>query len=144
MKVLSVVVAVLSLGLAQSAVAQTVMNPTAAEIGPSPDHFATLPDGTSAVTGYTVQFYLIGAASPFQVANVGKPPLALCTDGTQCVKVSQTASGSPLFSLPTGQRYEATASATGPGGESALTARSNPFDLIGAPRPPTGIRIIKS
>src|SRR5262245_47745139 len=69
---LSVLLTASIAALAQDAIAQTV-NPTTAEFVASPDHNATLPNGTAALTRYDLEFYNAGAASPFQTASLGKP-----------------------------------------------------------------------
>ena len=56
----------------RDAAAQTV-NPTTAEFNPSPDH-NVVSNGTAVVTRYDLEFYIPGAASPFQVNSLGKPP----------------------------------------------------------------------
>jgi Viral BACON domain/Putative binding domain, N-terminal len=106
---------------AAQAHAQTI-NPTTAEFVPSPDHSATLPDGTAALTRYDLEFYNAGAASPFQSVSLGKP-----TPGTGgVIRVLLT---SVLTSLPSpGIMYEARVAAVGPGGMSRSTA-SNTFSF---------------
>ncbi len=53
--------------------AQTIVDPTTVEFVPSPDHNATLSDGTPVVNRYDLQFFMIGAPQPFQVMDLGKP-----------------------------------------------------------------------
>ena len=90
--------------------AQSVVDPTTAEFDPSADHSATSSDGTPLVNRYDLEFYLIGATSPFQVLSLGKPALAL--DGK--IRANFT---SLLSSFPTpGIVYQAAVAAIGPGG----------------------------
>jgi hypothetical protein len=103
-------------------VAQTVVNPTTAEFDPSANHNTTLSDGSSAVTRYDLEFYNIGASSPFQVASLGKP--APQSDGK--IRVLLT---SVLTSMPSpGIDYVATVAAVGPGGVGRST-QSNTFSF---------------
>ena len=53
--------------------AQTTIDPRTAEFVPSADHSRTGPDGTPLVQTYLIEFYLQGAAQPFQSASLGKP-----------------------------------------------------------------------
>lgn len=118
-RVLSIALISVVVSVATDSFAQTV-NPTAAEFLASADHSATLPDGSPAVVRYDLEFYLVGAASPFQIASLGKP-----TPGTGgLIRVLLT---SVLTSFPSpGIVYEARVSAVGPGG-SARSAPSNTF-----------------
>ncbi|HSL20628.1 MAG TPA: hypothetical protein VK886_03770, partial [Vicinamibacterales bacterium] len=69
-----VTVLLLTVAWAVPAVAQTpVVDPRFAEFTASADHFATTPEGLPQVTRYDLEFYLVGAAQPFQVAALGKP-----------------------------------------------------------------------
>ena len=105
--------------------AQLVIDPTTAEFDPSVDHSATLSDGTSLVSRYDLEFYLIGATSPFQVLNLGKPAPAL--DGK--IRVNFT---SLFSSFPTpGIVYQAAVAAIGPGGAGRSTF-SNTFSFSAA------------
>jgi BACON domain-containing protein len=99
-----------------------VVNPTIAEFNASPDHSAILPGGAAALTRYDLEFYNVGAASPFQTASLGKP-----TPGTGgLISVLLT---SVLTSLPSpGIVYEARVAAVGPGGVSRSTV-SNTFSF---------------
>ena len=106
----------------REASAQTI-NPSAAEFVASSDHNAVLSDGTAALTRYDLEFYNVGAGSPFQVASLGKP-----TPGTGGV-ISVVLS-SVLTSLPSpGLVYEARVAAIGPGGASR-SAASNTFSFV--------------
>jgi hypothetical protein len=118
-RALSIALITVGVGFATDSFAQTV-NPTAAEFLASPDHSATLPDGSPAVARYDLEFYLVGAANPFQIASLGKP-----TPGAGgLIRVLLT---SVLTSFPSpGIVYEARVSAVGPGG-SARSAPSNTF-----------------
>ncbi len=103
----------------RDATAQTV-NPTTAEFTPSADHNVTLPTGGAAVTRYDLEFYNVGAASPFQVASLGKP--APAADGLIHVLLS-----SVLTAFPSpGIVYESRVTAVGPGG-TGRSAPSNTF-----------------
>jgi hypothetical protein len=99
--------------------AQPVVNPTTAEFDPSPDHNATLSDGSAAVSRYDLGFYLVGAASPVQVNSLGKPAPQL--DGK--IRAAIGAQPSP------GITYEARVSAVGPGGATPSTV-SNTFSFV--------------
>src|SRR5260370_21566049 len=63
--------------------AQTI-NPTTVQFTASPDHNATASDGTPVVSSYELEFYLIGAAQPFQVVSLGKPT----PDGSNTITVN--------------------------------------------------------
>lgn len=90
--------------------AQAVIDPTRAEFTPSSDHTATLSDGTSIVDHYELEFYLIGAAQPFQAATLGKP--APDSDGTIRVSFASVLSSYPA----PGIMYDAAITAVGPSG----------------------------
>src|ERR1700722_99407 len=55
-----------------SAAAQSV-NPTQAQFKASADQSSTLSDGTPVLQYYQLELYVVGAASPFQTVNLGKP-----------------------------------------------------------------------
>ncbi|HXH06677.1 MAG TPA: BACON domain-containing protein, partial [Vicinamibacterales bacterium] len=94
--------------------AQT-LDPQRAEFDPSADHDAVV-DGQPVVSRYVLEFYLVGAAQPFQTGDMGKP--APDPDGK--IRVSLLA---VLGALPSpGIVYEARVAAIGPGG----TSRSEP------------------
>ena len=101
--------------------AQTIVNPTAAAFEASADHYATYSDGTPIVNHYEMDFYLIGASAPFQIASIGKPT----PDGTGTIYVSFAS----LFSTPlaAGQTYTADVAAVGPGGRAASSVSSDSF-----------------
>jgi regulation of enolase protein 1 (concanavalin A-like superfamily) len=88
----------------------------------SADHFATLPDGRATIDGYTLEVWLAGAntasAQPYKTSSLGKP-----ASTTTTINVDQQAF---FASLPKGQEFFATTTATGPGG-SARSAASNSF-----------------
>ncbi|HKR08224.1 MAG TPA: BACON domain-containing protein [Gemmatimonadaceae bacterium] len=110
--------------------AQTV-DPTLAEFVASPDHSATLSDGTAAVTRYDLEFYNVGAASPFQVVSLGKP--APGAGGIISVQLT-----SVITSLPSpGIVYEARVAAVGPGG----AGRSTPSNTFSFSSPPCSFSI---
>jgi hypothetical protein len=105
--------------LHQEASAQTV-DPATAEFAASADHNAILSNGTPALTRYDLEFYNVGAASPFQVASLGKPS----PGAGGIIRVALT---SVLTSLPSpGIVYEARVAAVGPGGVGRSTP-SNTF-----------------
>lgn len=108
-----------ALALPHGAAAQT-MNPTQAQFIASPDHNSTNADGTAVVDWSRLDFYLVGASSPFQTVSIGKPT----PDGTNTITVSLASSivGWPVA----GTNYVADVAAVGPGG-SAASDMSNPF-----------------
>lgn len=110
------VLALLTLMPAQL-LAQAVTDPTQAEFIPSADHQATTTDGTPIVSGYDLEFYMLGAAAPFQTQALGKP--APESDGLIHVPLTSTA-------MPTGVVFEARVRAVGPGG-AGTSAPSNTF-----------------
>jgi hypothetical protein len=102
------------------ALGQSIADPTAAEFDPSADHNAFAPDGTAIVTRYELQFYMVGAAAPFQTGSLGKP--AVGAGGRIRVTLA-----SVFAALPTpGIVYESRVAAVGPGG-TATSAPSNSF-----------------
>ena len=107
-------IAVLLLGPA-SAFAQSIVDPTTAEFDPSPDHDLIV-SGSPVVDHYEIGFYLIAAAQPFQINQLGKPSRDV--DGK--IRVGLGARPAP------GILYEARVSAVGPGG-AGLSAVSNNF-----------------
>ncbi|MBE3132130.1 MAG: BACON domain-containing protein, partial [Acidobacteria bacterium] len=92
---------------------QTVVNPRTVEFDPSADH-------ASLVTRYDLAIYNVGANSPFQIVDLGKP--ALDTDGKVRVDFASRFTAWPL---PNGT-YEARVSAVGPTGV-GLSDLSNQF-----------------
>ncbi len=115
------VVVLIAMGLAAPLRAQSVMNPTTAAFQASPDHNATLPDNSPVVSYYQLQFYLLGAVSPFQTLTLGKPT----PDGTGTITVNfLTLLGA---SLPAGQIYTANVAAVGPGGLGTSAMSDNTF-----------------
>jgi hypothetical protein len=107
-------IAVLLLG-PTGAFAQSVVDPTTAEFDPSPDHGLVV-SGSPVVDHYELGFYLVGAAQPFQVNQLGKP--APDVDGK--IRVGIGTRPAP------GTLYEARVSALGPGG-AGVSAVSNNF-----------------
>jgi Putative binding domain, N-terminal len=102
------------------ALGQSITDPTAAEFDPSADHNATTPDGTALVVRYELQFYMAGAAAPFQTGSLGKP--AIGTGGRIRVTLA-----SVFANVPTpGIIYESRVAAVGPGG-TGTSAASNSF-----------------
>jgi hypothetical protein len=107
------------------------VDPTIAEFVASPDHSVILSNGTAAVTRYDLEFYNVGAGSPFQVASLGKP-----TPGTGGIISVQLTS--VLTSLPSpGIVYEARVAAVGPGG----VGRSTPSNTFSFSSPPCSFAI---
>src|SRR5256885_2225071 len=115
-----VIVFFIPTGLAVPLWAQSVMNPTTAVFQASADHNTTLPDGSPAVNYYQLQFYLLGAVSPFQTLALGKPT----PDGNGLI--SENLSTLLGAALPAGQIYTANVAAVGPGGLST-SAMSGSF-----------------
>ncbi len=112
-------VPLLLLAAGVSAWAQTV-DPHTAEFDPSADHYNTTPTGQPMVTRYDLEFYNVGATSPFMTADLGKPDPQ--GDGKIRVDLATAMVALP----PPGVVYEARVSAVGPGG-SAASALSNQF-----------------
>lgn len=100
--------------------AQVLSDPRIAEFDPSPDHWAVLATGQSAVLKYELDVYLVGSASPLGTLDMGKPS----PDADGKIRYDFAAQIAAL-SLP-GGNYEARVSAVGPEGE-ALSDPSNPF-----------------
>ena len=121
---------------ASLAAAQTpVLNPRFVEFNASPDHSTTGPAGPI-VTRYDLEFYNIGAASPFQTNPLGKPT----PNGSGVIRVDL----STIFGgLAIGVTYEARVAAVGPSG----TARSTPSNQFAFTNPcastisPTGTSV---
>jgi hypothetical protein len=90
--------------------AQTVVNPTTAQFDPSADHSTTLADGTPVLDHYELEFYLVGAAQPFQTLVLGKP--APDPDG----KIRVNFAALLPSPLAPGVVYKADVAAVGPGG----------------------------
>jgi hypothetical protein len=107
---------------ASRAIAQPALNPTKAVFSPSPDHNATLPDGTPVVASYRLDLFLSGASAPFQSNPLGKP--SPDTSGIITVDLTSILVGWPIA----GTVYVADVAAVGPGG-SAASALSNTFSF---------------
>jgi len=88
----------------------------------SADHLATLSDGRSTVSGYTLEVWLAGSnismGAPYQTSNLGKP-----ASTTTTISVDEQTF---FAGLPKGQEFFVTITATGPGGSSRSGA-SNSF-----------------
>lgn len=108
--------------------AQSVVDPSAFEFAASADHNATNSDGSPRLSQYEAQFFLPGAAQPFQTASLGKP-----TPGAGgVIRVSF----SSLSARPSpGIVSEARVAALGPGGAAASNV-SDSFMFSPAPPPP--------
>lgn len=109
--------------------AQSVVDPNQLQFTASSDHWGTAPDGvTPVLLRYEVQFFLAGAAQPFQAESIGKPN----PDGNGNITFSLAS----LSSLPSpGLVAEARLAAVGPGG-STLSAASNTFAFSQPAVPP--------
>ena len=96
------------------------LNPRTVEFDPSADHNTTI------VTGYELQFYLLGAVAPFQTVQLGKP--APSADGK--IRVDYLSLPGLLVSwpLPVSQ-YQAKVSAWGSAGI-GLSDFSNTFTIV--------------
>src|SRR5262245_49213496 len=92
--------------------AQSVVDPYSVEFVPSPDHNATA-NGVPVVSGYNLEFYVVGDPTPLRVVDIGKP--APASDGKIHVNFVPTW---PVTSVT----YEARVAAVGPSG----TADSTP------------------
>jgi hypothetical protein len=103
--------------------AQT-MNPTTVQFVASSDQNAISSNGAPIVTSYQLDFYLIGAAYPFQTLSLGKPT----PDGNGNITVNFANLLGSALPLP-GTVYDATVVAIGPGGSGA-SALSNTFEYI--------------
>lgn len=132
---IAVAVFVVTAASSSIAVAQTTFNPTKLSFNKSADHAAQLADGTNVLTGYRENTFLKGAAAPIMKVDLCKPT----PDASGVITVVTTSSPCPtgglLFGTPlvVNTTYETAVSAYGPGGESLVSARSNPFALLGAP-----------
>jgi hypothetical protein len=115
------------IGGVDSARAQVVTNPRVIEFEASADHSVRFDDGREKVDRYEVEFYDRGAAEPFQVVNVGKPPPG--SDGMVRLPLGSIFAAWPV------SFYEARVAAAGPSGRSRSDP-SNPF-TVGAPQPPS-------
>jgi hypothetical protein len=102
----------------------SVPGPRALEFRPSPDHDAVDAKGVPIVQRYVFEVYRIGASTPVEKIDLGKPsPTA---DGLLHVDLSSL----PMRSLVPGTIYEATITAVGPYGSGA-SDRSNRFIFNG-------------
>ena len=110
-----------------AAVTVTVSNASPLVVGrsvsfTSTDHLTTLSDGRPAVSGYTLEIWLPGSNTstgvPYKTSALGKPA---------STTTSMTVDQQTFFnSLPKGQEFFTTLTATGPGG-SARSGASNSF-----------------
>jgi hypothetical protein len=110
------------LASAVPAFGQPLSDPRIVEFFPSPDHNATLADGSPAVTRYVLEVYQAGATAPFHTVDMGKP--APDADGVIRYDFSTGIGGWPL----PGGTYEATVAAAGPSG-SGRSNITNQFTL---------------
>lgn len=96
------------------------LNPRVVEFDPSDDH------NTALVTGYELQFYILGAVAPFQSVQLGKPSPG--ADGK--IRVDYLALPGLLVSWPIPvSQYQAKVSAWGSSG-SGLSDFSNTFTVV--------------
>lgn len=101
--------------------AQSTIDPKNVEFDPSADHSATSGTGSALVTRYDLEFYLAGAAQPFQTLSMGKPNVL--PSGKIQVSLST------LGAMPSpGISYEASVAAVGPGG-AGHSGHSNTFSF---------------
>jgi hypothetical protein len=108
--------------------AQSTIDPKTVEFDPSADHSATTSTGTELVSRYDLEFYLVGAAQPFQTLSLGKP--VVLSSGKVEVPLSS------LGAMPSpGITYESAVAAVGPGGI-GRSSRSNTFSFSTAAPPP--------
>ena len=125
----------------------TVLNPTTIYFE-SPDHDATIVDTTTPVIeSYLLGITLDGATSPMTQINVPRANVTRVAGTTPpCYSASVATPGSPIPSVPTGQKYSArlTAKASSGIADSDPSAASNPFTLQGRPRTATNVRLVKS
>jgi hypothetical protein len=121
--VAALVVGLCLASVAPQASAQAVVDPRSVEFSPSPDHDVENA-GVPLIDHYDLEFYLLGGASPFQVANIGKP--APDADGRVRIDLA-----SVLASWPApGVTYESRVAAVGTTGTGRSTP-SNTFSFAG-------------
>lgn len=118
----------LSAGIAS---AQTVLNPTKVEFAPSADHDIVI-GGTAIVERYEVRHFIVGASSPVQVENLGKPAPA-----NGIITASITA-----LPFSTSLQYVARVVAIGPTGE-GVSDPSNDYFFVGRPGNPASVTLSK-
>lgn len=106
------------LGLAATASAQALKNPSAATFTASVDH--------AQIDKYIIGYFLAGAAAPVQTADLGKPT----PDATQTCTVALN-----TMPLSFNKDYTAKVKAVAGTAESDWSTASNPFDR--APGPPS-------
>ena len=86
-----------------------VLNPRFLEFNASADHSTNAPTGEPLVTRYDLEFYNIGAPSPFQTNSLNKP----APNGSGVIRIDLATT---FAALPTGTTFEARVVAVGPGG----------------------------
>lgn len=112
----------------RAAAAQSTVDPVALEFRASTDHDATNGSGAPVLSQYEAQFFLPGAAQPFQTVSLGKPT----PDGNGMIRIDFAS----LSSRPSpGIVSDARVAALGPGGATASNA-SGPFQFSPPPAPP--------
>lgn len=103
---------------------QTVTNPTTVDFT-STDHNVVV-DGQAVVTRYDLTVYTVAnQATAVKTVDIGKPTSATTA-------VSYTGLRTAMTGLPNGQ-YVVKLAAVGPGGASAASAASDPFNQLGPP-----------
>lgn len=116
-----------------SASAQVVLNPTKVQFMASTDHNVTI-GGVSVVERYELRHYIVGATSPVQTQDLGKPT----PDGANKITVPFTAL--PLSSTT---QYVAKVAAIGPTGEGVSGFSANTYFFVGSPATPASVVISK-
>jgi hypothetical protein len=102
-----------------------VFNPTKVRFTPSPDHDATIVDGSAAVTTYRLD--ISGTGAP-PATDLGKPPNAPAVEVPLPPRSAFSGNGPFIPQIVT----------LGPGGASPSPAGS-PFGFADAPRPATDV-----
>jgi hypothetical protein len=117
--------------------AQTVVNPTKVQFITSADHTETV-DTYQLVTSYRLEWVANGATAPALTANLGKPG----TSGGEQVTVEFSTLPEIVASPINKGLFTARVVAVGEGGE-GVSEPSNPFVLLGRPRPATQIQVAR-
>jgi hypothetical protein len=121
------------LWMATSASAQSVvLNPTKVIFTASADH-NTVVGGVALVERYELRHYLVGATSPVQTQDLGKPTLdnGKCTGNVASLPLSTTA------------QYAAKVVAIGPTGEGVSAFSTNTYFFVGPPATPASVSLSK-
>jgi len=124
--------------LAVSAVAQTVINPTAVEFQASADHNTVVTGVGPLVESYEIRFYATGASAPQQTSNLGKPtPDA---SGKCVVDIAATIIAFPIS--PT-TAYVARMVAVGVAGASPESVSSNQWLRVAPPQAVAAVTLVR-